>query len=81
MAKAQFHSLRGEKSALVMVKPNAFVFSMDPVYIPRTALPDGIKEGESFDIPDGYKLVDIVDFETGEVRQAKDGSHLKQLSY
>ena len=81
MAKATFHSLRGEKSALILVKPNAFVFSATPVYIPRTALPADIKEGDIFDIPDGYKLVDLTDVETGEVRTAKDGSPLKVLAY
>lgn len=81
MAKATFHSLRGEKSALILVKPNAFVFSATPVYIPRTALPTGIAEGEVFDIPDGYTLVDLTDIETGEVKTAKDGSPLKVLVY
>jgi hypothetical protein len=81
MAKATFHSLRGEKSALILVKPNAFVFQSTPVYIPRTALPEGIAEGDVFDIPDGYKLVDLTDIDTGEVRTAKDGSPLKVLAY
>jgi len=81
MALAKFHSLRGEKSALVMIKANAFVFSATPVYIPKTALPEGIKEGEEFPIPDGFIIVDMVDAETGEVRAAKDGSPLKVLAY
>tara|TARA_R110000868_G_scaffold209314_2_gene459006 strand:- start:787 stop:1032 length:246 start_codon:yes stop_codon:yes gene_type:complete len=81
MAIAKFHSLRGEKSALILVKANALVFGHSPVYIPRTGLPAGIKEGAEFDIPDGYTLVDIVDFETGEVRVTTDGTPLKQLSY
>ena len=41
MAKAKFHSVRGEKSALILVRPNAFVFSATPVYVPRTAIPEG----------------------------------------
>ena len=81
MAIAKFHSLRGEKSALIMVKANQFVFSASPVYIPREALPANIKEGENFNIPDGFQLVDIVDIETGEVRVTKDGTPLKQLAY
>jgi hypothetical protein len=81
MAKATFHSLRGEKSALILVRPNAFVFSATPVYIPRVALPADIKEGDTFDIPDGYKLVDLINIETGKVRTAKDGSPLKVLAY
>lgn len=81
MALAVFHSLRGEKSALIMVKANQFVFSASPVYIPRVALPKDIKEGESFNIPDGFTLVDIVDYETGEPRLTKDGQNLKMLAY
>lgn len=81
MAIAKFHSLRGEKSALIMVKPNAFVFSASPVYVPRVAIPEGITEGAEFEIPDGFKLIDMVDPETGEVRTATDGTPLKVLSY
>ena len=81
MAIAKFHSLRGEKSALVLIKANAFVFTPTAVYIPKVALPANIKEGEEFAIPDGYKIVDLVDVESGEVRTAKNGSPLKQLEY
>ena len=81
MAQAKFHSLRGEKSALILVRPNQFVFSTDPVYIPKDALPEGIVEGESFEIPDGFKLVDFIDYESGEVRTTKDGQPLKILAY
>ena len=81
MATAKFHSLRGEKSALILVKRNALMFSSVPVYVPRTGLPKGIKEGEEFPIEDGYVLIDIVDHETGEVRTTNDGTPLKQLSY
>ena len=80
MALAKFHSLRGEKSALILVKANAFVFSGTPVYIPRTALPAGIAEGAEFQIPDGFILVDMVDSE-GVVSTAKDGQPLKVLAY
>ena len=80
MAKAKFHSNRGEKSALILVKENAFVFSATPVYVPRSAV-EGLKEGEEFDLPDGYKIVDMVDTETGEIRTASDGSPLKILAY
>ena len=81
MATAKFHSLRGEKSALILVKANAFVFSASPVYIPKEALPAGIKEGDSFEIPDGFKLVPFVDPESGEVRTTKDGAELHILAY
>ena len=80
MAIATFHSLRGEKSALIMVKANKFVFSATPCYVPRAAV-EGLTEGATFEIPDGFKLVDIIDSETGEVRHAKDGTPLKQLAY
>ncbi len=64
-----------------MVKANPFVFTSEAVYVPKEALPAGIKEGETFEIPDGFKVVDFVDFESGEVRTAKDGSPLKVLAY
>ena len=81
MAIAKFHSFRGEKSALIMVKSNPLVFTSDAVYVPKAAIPEGIKEGDTFSIPDGYRIVDYVDFETGECRTARDGSHLKVLAY
>ena len=81
MAQATFHSFRGEKSALILVKANAFVFSASPCYVPKAAIPEGIEEGATFDIPDGYTLVDMVDPESGEIRVAKDGSPLKVLAY
>lgn len=95
MAIAKFHSLRGEKSALVLVRANKFVFNNSPVYIPREALPNKLTgltdkqlnalakddSAREFEIPDGFTLVDIVDYETGEIRQTTDGAHLKQLSY
>lgn len=78
-----------------MVKANAFVFTLDAVYVPREAVPAHIieaaeKAGDDwktslpeaqFDIPDGYKLAPMVDVETGEVRTAADGSELKVLAY
>ena len=81
MAIAIFHSIRGEKktTALVLVKRNAFVFTSDPAYIPANALPKEIKQGESFEIPDGYQLVDFV--VNGETRHTKEGVALKTLSY
>ena len=81
MATAKFHSLRGEKSALILVKANPFVFAATPVYVPKEAIPANCKEGDSFEIPDGYSLVDMVDVESGEVRVAKDGTPLKVLQY
>ncbi len=90
MALATFHSLRGEKkqSALILVKKNPLQYSSDPAYVPLAGVEHfaGKKitdadKGLSFEIPDGYILEDIVDNETGEIRKANDGSHLKQLVY
>ena len=95
MAIAKFNSLRGEKlnSALILVKSNPLEFSSTPVYVPR----DGVKhfagkdltdedKGFEFEIPDGYRLVDIIDTETGEIRTTKPDKNgnvqnLKTLSY
>ena len=79
MAIATFHSERGEKSALILVKANAFVFSATPVYIPRAAV-EGMKKGDIIEIPDGYSLVDMLD-EDGNARTTESGEHLKTLSY
>ena len=86
MALATFHSNRGEKSALILVKANAFVFSATPVYVPRTALAEDIKEGDTFTIPDGYTLVNMIDVETGDPRTTKPNAkgevfNLKSLQY
>jgi len=80
MATAIFHSNRGDKSALILVKANAFVFQATPVYVPRTAIPAGTEEGASIDVPDGYTLVDMLD-EDGTPRTTEDGKVLKMLSY
>lgn len=81
MAIAKFHSFRGEHSALIMVKENAFVYTSTAVYVPKESIPSGIEPGASFEIPDGFKVVDFIDFETGEARTSKDGSVLKVLAY
>ena len=80
MAAAIFHSNRGEKSALILVKANAFVFQATPVYVPRTAIPAGTEEGGTIEVPDGYTLVDMLD-EDGTPRTTEDGITLKMLSY
>jgi len=80
MAIAKFHSFRGEKSALILVKANAFVFGWSCAYVPRTALRADIQEGDEITIPDGYRLVDMIG-EDGAVRTTKDGECLKVLSY
>jgi hypothetical protein len=90
MANAIFHSLRGEKSALIFIKANAFVFAGSPVYVPANAIPADAEEGDSLEIPDGYTLVPMVG-EDGTVRRTKDtqdadgntvpGSVLHMLAY
>lgn len=79
MAQARFHSYRGEKSALIGVRANAFTFGWTHVYVPRTACPN-MEEGHIFDIPDGYKIVDMIDPD-GNIRTTKDGEVLKVLAY
>jgi hypothetical protein len=78
MAIAKLHSLRGERSALIMLKTNKFEFGSTPIYIPRVAVKD-LEPGSEFEIPDGYKIVDLLDVETGKVRTTKTGESLKTL--
>jgi hypothetical protein len=80
MALAKFHSLRGEKSALILVKANKFQQRWSAAYVPADSV-SGMAEGQEFQIPDGYSLVDMVDIATGEARVAKDGSVLKTLEW
>ena len=81
MALATFHSFRGEKSALIGVKENALVFTNTYVYVPKEAIPEGAEKGTQFEIPSGFRVVDFVDPESGEVRTSKDGQPLKVLAY
>jgi len=90
-AVAVFHSLRGEKSALVLVKRNALEFDSKPAYVPREGIAHLIgcsvgELGEDYkgvvvSIPDTYTLVPLTS-EDGEVRTTKDKKHeLKQLTF
>ncbi len=79
MATATFHSFRGEKSALILVRANMWVFQGTPVYVPKEAC-KGFVEGQTFEIPDGYKLVPMVD-ENGEPRVTTTGETLHTLAY
>ena len=87
----QFHSLRGEKSALVLCKANPLAFSASPVYASRTGVEAlfgkpiaEIKEGDSINydtnVYGDLNIVDMVDSDTGEVRQAKNGEALKTFA-
>ena len=84
MATAIFHSNRGTKSALILVKANAFVFQARPCYVPRTAVAN-LSEGDTLEIPDGYSFVEMLN-EDGTPRTTepdKDGNitTLKMLHY
>lgn len=79
MATATFHSFRGEKSALILVRQNIFEFQGTPVYVPKEACV-GMVEGQTFEIPEGFKIVTMVD-ENGEARKATNGDELKILKY
>jgi hypothetical protein len=85
---AKFHSVRSEKSALILVKKHPLEFKSEPAYVPISGLAvmtgldvASLEQGHEFEIPTGFELVDIVDIETGEVRKAKNGDSLKQLQY
>ena len=77
MATAIFHSLRGTKSALILVSANKFQMTKSPAYVPKDAV-EGLKEGEEFQIPDGFKLQPMVDAD-GVVRMTTDGATLNTL--
>lgn len=88
MAIATFNSLRGEKSALIMVKANPLCISAEAVYVPRAGVTffakkdvDTLVKGDTFEIPDGYKLEDFIDPTTKLPRTTKDGEVLKVLVY
>ncbi len=79
MAIAKFHSFRGEKSALILVKANKFVLAYQCVYVPKDACKDMVAEQE-FTIPDGFTLVDMTN-EDGSIRTTNEGQPLKMLQY
>ena len=84
MATAIFHSNRGTKSALLLVRANAFVFQATPCYVPREAVAN-LSEGDTLEIPDGYSFVEMLN-EDGTPRTTepdKDGNitTLKMLHY
>lgn len=67
-----FHSLRGEKSALILVKKPG-VFSGTPVYVARDLI-TGMQPGDVARLQMDYNAVPwIVD---GEARLAKNGEQL-----
>jgi len=70
MAHASFHSFRGSKSALILVRKNAFTFQASPVYVPKAAviavLGESPEKGDVLEIPDGFTLVPMVDEDGNE---------------
>jgi hypothetical protein len=79
VAIAKLHS-RKNKFALILVKANKFQATATPAYVPLDSVED-VKEGESFHLPDGYRLNPMVDVATGEARTAADGSPLHTLAW
>lgn len=87
MAKAQFNSLRGEKSVLIMVKRNALERGGAPAYVSRAGVFEIVgkeltndDKGLEFEIPDGYKFHAMSD-ENGEALTSKDGAQLHELRW
>ena len=88
MAIAKFHSLRGEKSALLLVKVNPLELTSSPAYVSREGVTyfakkeaSELEKDDTFEIPDGFTLVPMVDTETGDARTAENGNVLMMLSY
>ena len=78
--KAYFNSKRSEKVALIAIQ-TPFVFGRTFVFVPISSIPvdKQVKDAE-FDIPDNLRVVDLVNFTTGEVVCSADGSPLKTLA-
>ena len=87
----KFHSLRGEKSALVLCKANPLAFSASPVYASRSGVEAmfgkpaaDLTEGDEItydtNVYGDLNIVDMVDSDTGEVRTTKTGETLKTFA-
>lgn len=85
MAIATFHSFRGEKSALILVKANIFQMSASPAYVPKEAVVSVLgaepEANSTFEIPDGFRLIPMVNGETGEVSVTTTGETLHTLAW
>lgn len=75
----KFHSKRSEKVALIAVSV-PFVFGQTFVFVPLNSIPADkqVKDAE-FTLPN-LRVVDLVNFQTGEVIKSADGSPLKTLA-
>ena len=80
MATAIYHSDRGTKSALILVKNHALELDSTPCYVSRDAVAH-LSEGESFEIPDGFSLIPMLEEDNKTPRTTKDGAVLLKLSY
>ena len=76
----KFHSKRSEKVALIAVSV-PFVFGQTFVFVPISSIPADkqVKDAE-FTLPNNLRIVDLVNFTTGEVVCSADGSPLKTLA-
>lgn len=72
-----FHSLRGERSALILVKRGKAVFAGIPVYVPRSFV-EGMKEAQEGIMDTDYTMVPMVS-EDGEPRVTTTGVQLYML--
>ena len=81
MAKATFNrKSESGKSSLISIRAK-FSMITEWAYVLSEDLPDDIKKGDKFEIPDNYRLVPMPDMETGEVRKSKDGQVLHMLAF
>lgn len=89
--KAIFQSIRGEGSALCLVRANEFEFTGTPVYLPRQAVLKacnlsetdvvvGEKYSHEFELPDGGTFVPFNDRD-GNQRTASNGSGLLTMKW
>jgi len=73
MAIATFYRItESGKSALILLRKNAFSFEQVPVYVPAKPC-EGMEQGDEFEIPEGYTIVPMLN-EDGTNRTTKDGS-------
>jgi hypothetical protein len=90
MAHITFNRLsESQKSALIQVKSNPLEMGNGIFcYVAATGVShymnkpiDKVKKGDQCIIPDGFKLIPIVDQDTGEIRTYENGEELLQLTY
>jgi len=73
-----FVKFAGKSSAIVMAGDGGgWARSQTAVYVPASQIPEGAEKGLKLEVPDNLKIVDMVDFTTGEVRKALNGAPLK----